>query len=138
MTMTFTDRLVRGLGDALPAHETMSGPPEVDAPAWDLTWIQGRGDRLHLIVFAHACDDLEGRLRDAKQAPGNWFWLAREADLPADVAGPIDDTAAQLGFGILRVGTSTVERTTLPPPNPGIHIRQHPALRKRWRTVSSF
>lgn len=138
MTRTFVERLERGLTEALPAHETMSGPPEGDAPTWDLTWIQGRGDRLHLIVFAHAHDALDAALARALDAPGNWFWLAYDADAAPDTAARFDALAARHGFGVLRVGATSVTRTSLPAPKPGIHIRQHPALRKRWRAVSSF
>lgn len=138
MTASFIDRLTAGLATALPAHETMSGDPEGEAPAWDLTWIQGRGDRLHLVVIADAHDDLEATLTAVREAPGNWFWLAREATLPRADAQALDALAERHGFGVLRVGAAKVERTSLPAPKPGIHIRKHPALRKRWRTVSSF
>ena len=138
MSTPFRDRLIDGLATALPAHETMVGDPEGESPAWDLTWIQGRGDRLHLVVIATAHDDLEGTLVATREAPGNWFWLAREYNAAADEARRLDALAESHGFGVLRVGASSVERTSLPAPKPGIHIRKHPALRKRWRQVSSF
>lgn len=130
------------LPDLLPAHaihgvmtaEYADDDAFADRRRGDYVYVQGRGDRIHAFLCVSAADD--PALYAFGECDANWRWLVAWDD---DVSPPIEALAGERGFGLIAVprdGELTKLRDAAP--NPGIFIKKYPALRKHWRTLSSW
>ena len=133
------EALHAGLADLLPAQVVLGGQPDElqlgeAAPGVDYLYVQGRGDRIHAFAVYAPTDSDDAWLSAFVEVGANWLWLAA-----ADGVELAATLAREKGLGLLRVDPSgTLQKLVHPAPRPGIFIKRYPALKKRWRTLSSW
>jgi hypothetical protein len=131
-------RLEAALPAWLSAHDVLGmAGDEAGGGAVHHVHVQGRGDRLHVFwICGH--DDDDAAVDAFLRAAANWRWFVLD-----EAAGPAAEAAwrargAAAGAGVVRVGGGGARKAVDALPHPGIFLPAYPALRQRWRAISSW
>ena len=137
-TETIRARLEAALPSLLSAHDVLgsAGPP-AGSDAVHHVHVQGRGDRLHVFWVCGLCDDAAA-VDAFLSAPANWRWFVLDDAASAAAEAGWRTRGAAVGAGVLRLGQGGARKVVDALPQPGIFLPAYPALRQRWRAISSW